>query len=305
MSFARKPSWPGYFADPFLTTAEQGYLAVGTAGSGSGPRQVAALWSEDLVTWTPIENVLQGVPASAGTHVWAPEVIALDGAWWMYFSVGFGIKGHHLRVARAERSTGPYLDTGRTLSPDESFAIDAHPFVDRDGRRWLFFAHDVLDAERPGTHLALTPLLSPTELGPTVPILQPDADWQLYQADREMYGRVLDWWTLEGPTVVRRGDHLVLLFSGGRWEGPGYGVSWAWAEHAEGPWHHDPGPVADVLSTAIAGVPGPGHNSVLTDRDGTTTIAFHAWDEHAERRQMFIEPLLWDGLRPHLRRAPG
>ena len=61
-------------------------------------------------------------------------------------------------MAVADSPLGPFRDLGLDLTPDESFAIDAHPFLDDDGRRYLFFARDVLDAERPGTQLAVVPL---------------------------------------------------------------------------------------------------------------------------------------------------
>src|SRR3712207_7353477 len=47
-----------------------------------------------------------------------------------------------------------------------------------------FFAHDVLEAERPGTHLAAAPLEGMTQLGPSVEVVQPYADWQIYERSR-------------------------------------------------------------------------------------------------------------------------
>jgi hypothetical protein len=37
-----------------------------------------------------------------------------------------------------------------------------------------------------------------TRLGPSVEVLKPYADWQIYQRSREMYGAIYDWHTLEG-----------------------------------------------------------------------------------------------------------
>ncbi len=57
-------------------------------------------------------------------------------------------------------------------------------------------------------------------------ILRATADWQRYEADREMYGGVHDWHTLEGPAVLDDADGgCVLLYSGGNWQTPGYGVA--------------------------------------------------------------------------------
>jgi arabinan endo-1,5-alpha-L-arabinosidase len=108
-----------------------------------------------------------------------------------------------------------------------------------------------------------------------------------------MYGRVFDWHTLEGPTVVHRVDGYHLFFSGGSWEGDGYGVSVATATSPLGPWQHTPTDRPDVLSTAITGLRGPGHNSVVRDGDGFDLIAYHAWNAEGSRRQMYLDGLEW------------
>ena len=290
----------GYLADPFLFAADGRFFLYGTADPTRPAGTAIALVSDDLEHWTELGPVLHGVPEELGRDVWAPEVAAADGAYWMYFSVGRDIVGHHLRVARAERPEGPFHDLGLDLTPGESFAIDASPFRDDDGAWWLFFARDVPDAERRGTHLAVSPLEGMTRLGATSAVLAPDSPWQVFERDREMYGRRADWWTLEGPAAVRRGDDLVLLFSGGSWEGAGYGVSSAVAGAPRGPWRHEPADRADVLSTAIAGLPGPGHCSVLTRDDGSSLIAFHAWNPERTVRRPYLADLAWDGAVPRV-----
>jgi GH43 family beta-xylosidase len=212
----------------------------------------------------------------------------------MYYSLGRGIDGHHIRVAVSSSPAGPFEDVGVNLTPDETFAIDAHPFADADGSRYLFFARDVLDAPRPGTHLAAKRMLDMTTVSAeTTAILAPDADWQIYERSRSMYGRVLDWHTLEGPTIVRRPDEYKLFFSGGSWEGPDYGVSVATAASPLGPWQHEPRDVPDVLSTALTGLLGPGHNSVLQRANESDLIAYHAWNHERTARQMYVDELSW------------
>ncbi len=293
-----EPVYGGYFADPFLTRAEGRYVAYGTGDPSGSGSTFEAITSENLVEWTSAGSVFRG-DASLGTDLWAPEVVFASGSYWMYYSAGRGIAGHHIRVARSDSPLGPYVDVGVDLTPDQTFAIDAHPFKDVDGSWYLFFARDVLDAERPGTHLAVVPLTSMTTVDSAVTsVLEPDSDWQIYARDRSMYGRVFDWHTLEGPTVIRHLDTYYLFFSGGSWEGAGYGVSFATAPHPLGPWTHRPGTTADVLSSVATGLTGPGHNSLLTDDDGTTLIAFHAWDPDLTARRMFIDRLSWNGGTP-------
>ena len=123
----------GYLADPFLFAAEGRYVVYGTADPALGLGSAIALASDDLEDWTELGPVLSGVPEALGRDVWAPEVAAADGAYWMYYSVGRDVAGHHIRVARADRPEGPFRDLGLSLTPGESFAIDASPFRDRDG----------------------------------------------------------------------------------------------------------------------------------------------------------------------------
>jgi arabinan endo-1,5-alpha-L-arabinosidase len=300
----RRPIHDGYFADPFLARFDGEYVAYGSNDFSLGVPGFEALRSSDLVHWTSVGTVFGGADPALGDAYWAPEVAASDGRYWMYYSVGHDIAGHHIRVAVSDSPFGPFEDTGVNLTPDESFAIDASPFLDQDGSWYLFFARDVIDAERPGTQLAAKRMTSMTSVeDATTGILAPDSDWQIYERAREMYGRIFDWHTLEGPTVVRRNGDYFLFFSGGSWEGDGYGVSVATAQHPLGPWRHVATERADVLSSAITGLIGPGHNSVLRRRGSTDLIAYHAWDASRSRRQMYVDRLDWINGRPVL--IPG
>ncbi|PZF86724.1 glycoside hydrolase family 43 protein [Jiangella anatolica] len=293
-----EPAHPDYFADPFVLAVPGGYAAYGTTPAHPGD-VFESLWSPDLRVWEPRGPVLRR-PDGLGDEFWAPEVAHADGAYWLYYSVGHGIDGHHLRVARADTPFGPFDDLGVSLTPGERFAIDAHPFRDVDGRWYLFLARDVLDAQRPGTHLAVAPLASMTELAaPPAHVLAPNADWQLYQRDREMYGRRFDWHTLEGPAVVRRNGRYWLTYSGGAWTGPGYAVAWAVADHPLGPWRHAPEGTPPLLATR-PGLAGPGHNSIVTGPDGGDVIAFHAWDAAGRLRRLHLHHLTWSETGPRV-----
>jgi GH43 family beta-xylosidase len=300
MTLVTGPAYSGYFADPFVLRLPDGrYAAYGTGrppapredgapAAPVGPRAFEALESADLVTWEARGLVLERLPESAGDEYWAPEVAYADGAYWLYYSVGHGISGHHVRVARSEEPFGPFVDCGVSLTPEERFAIDAHPFQDDDGRWYLFYARDILDAARPGTHLAVVELQDmTTPAGPATPVLEPHDDWQLYQSGRSMYGATYEWHTIEGPAVVRRQGRCWMTYSGGAWTGDGYGVTWAVADSPLGPWHH-PADAVPLLDTAGTGLLGPGHNSLVVAPDGSDVVAFHAWDTPDGTRQMYL-----------------
>jgi GH43 family beta-xylosidase len=279
-------AYDGYFADPFVLKHPGGYVAVGTGGSTSS-RGFDGLVSEDLRMWRSVGPVLEPLPEEAGDAYWAPEVAFVDGRFLLYYSLGQGIAHHHIRVAESSHPTGPYRDLGVDLTPGEAFAIDPHPFRDDDGRWYLYFAHDVLDGDRPGTHLAVAPLESMTRLGPVTSVLSPNDDWQIYERARSMYEAVYDWHTLEGPTVVRRHDRYWMTYSGGAWTGEGYGVSWAVADSPLGPWSHAPAGTRPLLRTQPGGLIGPGHNSIVAGPDGRDVIVFHAWTADGMTRRMY------------------
>lgn len=294
----RNPVHDGYLADPFVMRTAGGYVAVGTGATIDG-RAFEVLTSPDLVQWTSHGGALELLAPEHGSDYWAPELAEHDGRFWMYYSVGHGDAGHHLRVAVAEAATGPYVDCGVDLTPDEQFAIDPHPFRDHDGTWYLFHARDDLDGERVGTMLAVDRLTTMTSLaGEARTILRPSGDWQIYQRGREIYGRTFDWHTLEGPFVRAHAGRYWCFYSGGSWQTEGYGVACAVAGHPLGPWH-DRHPAEPLLRTVPGKVIGPGHNSVVTTHDGRDVIVYHAWDPALVARRMCIDPVEWrdDGPR--------
>ena len=297
---ALQPVWDGYCADPFVLRTAEGYVMYGSAPALlPDGRAFQTLFSADLETWTDAGGALEpAAGAPAGTEYWAPEVVAANGLYWMYYSSGVSDVGHQLRVAKATDPLGPFWDVGVILTPDLPFAIDPSPFRDADGSWWLFFATDFLDSARPGTVLAVSAMNDMTSLGETQIVLTAFADWQRYEACRQIYRQVRDWHTLEGPTVVRRGDRYWMTYSGGNWHNAGYGVGLATAERLGGPWTPY-GEGAAFLNSADSGLTGPGHNSLFS-ADGGNFAVFHAWDPSGTRRRPYIERVTWGVTGPAL-----
>jgi len=286
------PVYDGYLADPYVLAWEDGYLAYGTGPTADG-RVFPILRSPDLVHWTPVGGAMEPVDPSLGADFWAPEIVEADSRFWLYYSVGHGDHRHQLRVAIATSPLGPFTDLGVNLTPHETFAIDPHPFHD-DGTWYLYYARDVLDADRVGTHLAVARLTDMTRLSaPATPVLAPTADWQVFQRNRQMYGATYDWHTLEGPSVRRSGDRYYCTYSGGSYLNESYHVAWATAPHPLGPWTEPPGGPSQLLATIPGHVRGPGHNSILTTHSGYDLLVYHAWNADGTQRQLYLDPLTW------------
>ena len=126
-------------------------------------------------------------------------------------------------------------------------------------------------------------------------------DWQRFQANRTMYGKVFDWHTLEGPCVVKKQGRYYCTYSGGCYQGDGYGVDYGIAGNVLGPYSDNGNESgARILRTVPGSVIGPGHHSiVLGPDDRTEFIVYHAWDPRMQGRRMHIDVLEWtaDGPR--------
>lgn len=294
------PVYPGYFADPFVLEHVGRYYAYGTAAESASAPTFEILRSDDLVTWESIGHALVPVNGVAAGDYWAPEVAHQDGTFFMYFSVGVEDRGHQIRVATADHPEGPFHIVDEVLTPDEPFAIDPHPFRDDDGQWYLYYASDRLDGQRVGTSITVDRLVDMRRLaGAPVPVLGASADWQLFEAGREIYGSVYDWHTLEGPFVVKRDGRYWCLYSGGAWTNATYGVSYAVADTPLGPFHEPATDGPALLHSRPGELEGPGHNSVIRGPDGADYLVYHAWDAAHTGRRMCIDRLDWtpDGPR--------
>lgn len=304
----RNPVWPGYFADPFVLRTPEGYFAYGTGETlvqkSTGERAAfKILRSPDLVHWTAAGAALTVAAGKEQPVYWAPEVAVNKDRFFLYYSSAPAGQDerHRLHVAVADDPLGPFTEHGPVLPESEGFSIDAHPFCDpRDNRWYLFFAKDYFEG-RAGTGLAVVPL-TPDLLQAAAPartVLRANADWQIYERNRTLYGRQWTaWHTVEGPCIVAHGGRYYCFYSGGNWQTPDYGVSFAVAEHPLGPWQHAPetGPV--VLRQQADGIQGPGHNSYTIGPDGTEMLVYHAWDPARTARRMFIDRLEWTPAGP-------
>lgn len=316
----RNPVHAAYLADPYVWPHESRFFAIGT-GSAEADGAIAAsgadvptifplLKSDDLVHWREVGRALVRPDPSLGDTFWAPEIVQDNGQWFLYYSVGWEDRLHQLRVARSAEPWGPYIDVaGLTDTRACPFAIDPHPFRDRDGKWYLFHARDFLSdtdddgrAVRPGTALVVHELTDMTTLAPAgVTVARARWDWQRFAAARPMYGNVFDWHTLEGPFVVPHEDAYYCFYSGGCWQTDTYGVDYVVAKSPLGP-YSDAGAESGprVLRSVPGQVAGPGHCSIVAAR-ARHFIVYHAWDAAMTARRLCIDPLTFTADGPRSR----
>jgi GH43 family beta-xylosidase len=295
--YYKNPVFDQYMADPFVLQHEGHYYAYGTGSLSPEGWPFPVLHSTDLATWQQRGWAL--VPPG-GDEFWAPEVAYDEGVFYMYYSArGIDGKDHQLRVATQTSPLGPFQDAGRVLVPDQPFTIDAHPFRDQDGQWYLFYSRDFLtldDPYRVGTGIVVDRLLDMLTLaGEPRVVIRPHADWQLFKAQRSMYGAIYDWHTIEGPAVRLHNGRYYCFYSGGAWEHDNYGISYVVAEHVLGPYRLPSEDHQVLLRSVLGHVIGPGHNSFTTSPNGDQEyIVYHAWDPDMTARRMCIDKLGWD-----------
>jgi GH43 family beta-xylosidase len=293
----KNPVYPHSFPDPFVLKHRGEYWGYCTGLQPDG-RAFGVIRSRNLVDWEPLAGAMEPLPGDHPCY-WAPEVAFFAGRFYLYYSVG-NEERMEIRVAVAEHPAGPFVDSGRRLTA-EPFAIDAHVFAHVDGSRWLFYATDFLDSSHVGTGTVRDRLLDPFTLeGSPRPVALPRHDWHVYHPNRPEKGGVR-WHTVEGPFVLRRKGVLYEMFSGGNWQNPTYGVSYATARGLQDPgeWTQaaDGSAVLPILRSG-GEVVGPGHNSAVRGPDNRQLYCvYHRWSADRKDRVLAIDPLDWAGER--------
>jgi GH43 family beta-xylosidase len=292
------PVHPRSCPDPFVLKYLNEYWCYCTGFWHDG-RCFGVLHSRDLVHWRELSGAMEPLDLDA-TCYWAPEVIYDNGLFLMYYSVG-NEERMQIRGAEAKHPAGPFIDCGLRLTV-EDFAIDAHVFIDDDGRRGFFYATDFLDYAQIGTGTVCDEMLDPYTLrGKPQPVTRARYDWQVYDPQRKEKGGVR-WYTVEGPFVLKHKGLYYQMFSSGNWQHESYGVSYAisdeinraeeWVQHADGV------NVLPILRTIPGQVIGPGHNSVVRGPDNQQLFCvYHRWARESDSRVLAIDPLDWAGER--------
>ena len=309
------PVCPKYLADPFCFFHNGVYYAIGTGLTETGDARVShkvipMIRSTDLQHWEEIGPILEPPVEEQGGSFWAPEVAYHEGTFYLYYHASGNGQGFRIRVATSQTPTGPYVDTGTRMTDVavNPFAIDSTTFCDDDGQWYLFYATDFLDADTDtfrGTALVCDRLQSMTELaGQPQVVMRAHWPWQIYERDRLMGRKVADWYTLEGPCVVKRQGKYYCFYSGGNYQNDTYGVDYLVADQITGPWQEvgrSRGP--QVMRSVPREVVGPGHNSIVSSADGRQDyIVYHAWNPAMTARQMWVDPLNWTLQGPQVQR---
>jgi hypothetical protein len=204
-------------------------------------------------------------------------------------------------VARSVHPTGPFVLDPKPLL--DVWSIDGHPFVDIDGRRWLFYnvrgdatRYSGADGEAgrtdiPGCGNIVDELVAPDAVtGIASVVTIPSLSWE--------GNRNRSWFWNEGPTVLRRRGRYVQMYSGGYYGDETYGVGYATSDVLRGPWEKAP---HNPIFRSHERITGPGHHSVVQGPDGVTLYSvYHGYVDGVPGRKVHVDRLHWSTEGPRL-----
>jgi hypothetical protein len=168
-------------------------------------------------------------PWTAPGRVWAPEVaVHATNRYVMYYTSADTASGRQaFGVAVASTAEGPYID--KSSSPlinqvDEGGSIDASPFQDSTGRRWLYWKNDG-NAIGVDTWIYVSELSADglTLIGPTHRLIKQTLPWE---------GNLV-----EAPYMVERDGKFHLFYSANAFDKAEYAVGHALCGVAHRPVH--------------------------------------------------------------------
>jgi GH43 family beta-xylosidase len=281
------PSGP----DPWVIWHDGFYYYMNTTGRNLKiwkTRSMADLaTAENKVVWTP---PLSG-PNSR--DVWAPELHYLRGKWYIYFAADAGTNASHriwvLENDSQDPLAGDWHLKGKVADSTDRWAIDAT--ILEHGSR-LFMIWSGWEADVNGTqNLYIAELSDPwTVKGPRVRISSPDQPWEKVgdltaRRDPEENPGLnrIDPPHVEvneGPEILRHGDNIFLIYSGGGCWTDFYSMGMLTASAGSDlldprSWRKSPIPV--FWQSAKAHAYGTGHGSFFRSPDGTEDwMLYHA-----------------------------
>jgi GH43 family beta-xylosidase len=305
------PFWPKNFPDPFVLKVRGHYYAYATEGEtypSQGSLVFPVLTSTDMDSWREIGKALPAL-GTPYQRYWAPEVIVYNGQFLLYYSVHTEEFVGGIRVAVSDRPEGPFIDSGHTLTASlASWAIDPHVFRDQDRQWYLYMTIEYLDSSQGfvGSGNAVARMRDPFTLEETITrVTPPSQKWQLFEAHRRTKGGI-DWYTVEGPTVVRHRRRYYEMFSGGCFYRDNYAVSYATSDTPMGPnglhdtsWQDWQGRAGHnfLMQGDREHFISPGHNSlVLGPNNADSYIVYHAiLPQLLKERVACMDRLYWQG----------
>jgi len=290
--------------DPWMTTKDGLYYYMNTTGTNltiwktANPLDLNR--AEKKVVWTP--------PATGpySHEIWAPELHAIDGKWYIYFAADAGTNDTHriwvLENSSSDPLQGTWTMRGKLADPSDKWAIDPSVFT-HDGVLYLIWSGWPGDVN--GTqNIYIAKMTNPWSVGgDRVLVSTPQYPWEkVGDANGKLFpGDPPHIDVNEGPEILEHGQKIFLVYSAsGCWtENYSLGMLTATASSNlldPASWKKSPKPVFESSPEAHAYA--PGHNSFFKWPDGKQDwILYHANSEPhqgcGQHRSPRAQPISW------------
>lgn len=267
-------------ADPYSFYKDGWYYYTNTVGDR------IVIWKIKTIADLPnAESKTIFVPP-AGTmyskSLWAPEILFLKGAWYVYFAADNGKNENHrmyaLQNASPDPMQGDWTFKGKVADASDKWAIDGDVFT---YRKKLYMIWSGWESDTNGQQdIYIARMKNPwTIKGRRVRLSSPVLDWERHGrlGKNEVPAYVA---VNEGPQILQRGKKTFLIYS----------ASGCWTDYYalgmltfkgkrklldSASWTKSPTPV--FQQSKEAGVYAPGHNSFFKSPDGREDwILYHA-----------------------------
>jgi arabinan endo-1,5-alpha-L-arabinosidase len=265
-----------HIRDPHILAHDGYYYLYGTSRAcwdtkGDG---FDAWYSDDLVHWQ-FHGSVYDRPADATWNqynFWAPEVYERGGRFYMYYAAKSDTTRRALGVAVSDSPLGPFLDCPyNPITPPEWECLDATLYTDPQGKSWLFWVHEWVQA--PVGEMYVQPLAED--------LMRFDGEKTfLFGANEASWANPV----IDGPSLLVHEGRYYLMWSS-FWK-EGYCGGYAVADNLLGPYTQSAEPI-------ITG--DGGHNSWFVGPDGKTLYTSYHRPNKSPDERLCIDRLYFDG----------
>jgi len=255
------PAFPGGGQDPSILRWKGRYYLVqsreGVTRVFESPTLTGLRSAKGVEVWRKFKD------GSVLNDLWAPEIVALDGKFYIYVAAARnGVhESRRMHVLEARRPTGPYVFKGKITDASDRWAIDGAVLEVR-GRRYFVWSGWEGEVADQGQNLYIARMSNPwTIVGPRHLLSSPTEPWE--RIGREPIN--------EGPQPLYRRGRTFLVYSASHSFTDDYCLALLT--------YKGRGEVTDRRSwiksngcvfekNVAGGVFGPGHNVLVPSRDG-------------------------------------
>jgi len=279
------------FPDPFVLRAQDRYYAYATTDAA---QHLQLARSADLVSWEILDDPLPKLAGWSSGDTWAPEVLKTSAGFVLYYT------SRAPEIKRPDGSGSQCITLGVAAAPEEPFvdssskplvcqgslggSIDATPFVDANGTRYLIWKND-------GNCCGLPTRFWIQRLSDDGLRLTGNASDLGVVNDEPWEGALI-----EAPTLILRNGVYFLFYSANGYDTEFYAVGYATSRKLLGPYVD--APENPILASAwgrpvTSRARGPGHQSIVSAPGGQLWMAYHAWDQDAVGYGNFGSRTVW------------